>query len=169
MLFRFISVLIKHAEHKPPFFQCSCSIFTITSALSTETSVALTSPTLFSSISPQLSPFPSFFCLQLVAHHFNHSFASTLKNLALLSGKTLTLDQIKDLLHLYTLATSEDNLLTGIGKWSKNIGISFLAQTRAYHLLHILSMAKIKYANLPWHLISNLSESKCCSTFIHKF
>ena len=84
MLFRFISVLIKHAEHKPPFFQSSCSIFTIMSALSTETSVALTSPTLFSSISPHLSPFPSFFCLQLVAHHFNHSFASTLKNLALL-------------------------------------------------------------------------------------
>lgn len=114
--FRFISVLIKHAEHNPPFFQSSCSIFTITSVLSTETSVPLTSPTLFSSISPHLSPFPSFYCLQLVAHHFNHSFASTLKNLALLSGKTLTLDQIKELLHLYTSATSEDNILTEIGK-----------------------------------------------------
>lgn len=166
--FRFYFSFNKPAEHDPPFFQVSGSIFAVTSVLITETSGSLTSPTLSSSIS-LLSPSPSLFCLELTAHHFNHSFANTLRYLALLPGKTLTLDQVKELFHVYTSAISENNKLTGVAKWSKNIIISFLAKTLAYQLLHILYMAKIKYASLLWHLISNLAESKCCSTFIHKF
>ena len=106
----------KPAEHNPPFFQFSCSIFTITSVLITETSGPLTSSTSFSSISLPLPPSPSFFCLELMAHHFNHSLAIILKYLALLPGKTLTLDHVKELFHFYTSATSEDNKLTRIAQ-----------------------------------------------------
>lgn len=106
----------KPAEHNPAFFQFSCSIFTIMSVLITQTSSPLTSPTLFTSINLPLSPSPSLFSLQLMAHHFNHPFASILKYLALSPGKTVTLDPMREFFHFYTSPTSEDNKLTGIAK-----------------------------------------------------
>ena len=112
--FRFYFGFNKPTEYNPPNFKFSCSIFTIMSILITETSGPLTPPALSSSISLPLSPRPSPFYLELITHYFNHCFANSLKYLALLPRKSLTLDQMKKLFYFYTSATSKSNKLTEV-------------------------------------------------------
>lgn len=116
--FRFYFSFNKPTEHNPLLFQFSCSIFTITSVLVTETSGPLTFPTLSSSVSlAQSPPSPSLFHVELMAHHFNLLLPMPLSTLTfLLPDKTPTLGQMKELFHFYTSATSEDNKLTGVEK-----------------------------------------------------